>query len=277
MDNNRLANRNPNLRLRHLVLILSLALLVLIIGNSWDIVPPGHRGVAVTLGSVDDQPRPEGFTLKLPFVTSITHVCVQQVTVTGKAACYSSDLQTIDIQFAVLYHVPQGSVVKLHQQHRGDVVPSLIDPRAQEAIKTITSNYAAEKLVKSRAEIKAAWLTKLRESMGDLIEIVDLNIANIDLSDQLEDAIESKMVQEQQALAKTYELDKAKKSAEIVLVEAKAEAEAIRVKGEAVRQAPEVVQLEIVKKWNGVSPTTVMIAGDRATSTLLPLPGPESK
>jgi len=45
--------------------------------------------------------------------------------------------------------------------------------------------------------------------MSGLLTIVDFAITNIDLTDQLEKAIEDKQVKEQQALAKVYELQKA--------------------------------------------------------------------
>jgi regulator of protease activity HflC (stomatin/prohibitin superfamily) len=97
-----------------------------------------------------------------------------------------------------------------------------------------------------------------------------LAITNFDFTDELEKAIEQKTIREQEALAKHFELEKAKKDAEITYVNAEAEARAVKIKGEAIRLAPSVIQLEIVKKWNGVSPQSV-VTGRGGADVLLPL------
>jgi len=103
-----------------------------------------------------------------------------------------------------------------------------------------------------------------------LVELVDLPISNIDLTDELEKAIEQKQIKEQEALAKRYELEKAKRDAEITIVNAQAEAKSVQIKGAALRSAPAVIDLEIAKKWDGKSPTTVVV-GRGGSNVLLPL------
>jgi hypothetical protein len=90
------------------------------------------------------------------------------------------------------------------------------------------------------------------------------------LTDELEQAIELKQIKEQEALAKEYELRKAKKDAEITVVNAEAEAKAVKIKGAALKTSPEVIELEIAKKWNGESPATVVV-GKGGGNVLLPL------
>ena len=75
---------------------------------------------------------------------------------------------------------------------------------------------------------------------------------------------------EQAALQKEYELRKEQKEAEITVVRAKAEAEAVKIKGEALKSSPEVIQLEIAKKWNGISPLYISTTAGGA-NVLLPL------
>jgi regulator of protease activity HflC (stomatin/prohibitin superfamily) len=106
--------------------------------------------------------------------------------------------------------------------------------------------------------------------MVGLLTIVDFAITNIDLTDQLEKAIEDKQVKEQQALAKVYELQKAQKDAEIRIVNAKAEAEAIKITGDALAAAPKLIELELVKKWDGKAPQSV-VTSQGGANILLPL------
>lgn len=253
------------------VALVVVGIVIVMLLGMFSIVPPGHRGVSVTLGKVDPTVRPEGFNFKKPyFFEKIVKVPIQQITETGKASCFSSDLQLVEVSYAVLYRIPEGKVVELYQQYQGNPYTTLVEPRLNEALKQVVSAYRAEDVVKSRDKIKPIVLEKVQSELAGMIDIRDIPLSNVDLSDQLEQAIEAKQVQEQQALAKTYELQKANKEAEITVVNATAEAESVRIKGEALKASPEVIQLEIAKKWNGVSPTTVVI-NEGGANVLLPL------
>ena len=235
--------------------------------SCYHIVPPGHRGISVTLGTVDQRMRGEGFTLKKPFVEHIIDFPIRQATVEGRASAFSSDLQTVEVAFKTLLRVPENKVVTLYQQFQGDPYISLVEPRIQEELKQTTSLYRAEELIKSREKIKLEVLEKVKRAVGDLVFVTDMAITNFDFTDELERAIEQKTIREQEALAKSFELDKAKKEAEITIVNAEAEARSVKIKGEALRNSPDVIALEMVKKWNGVSPQSVMV--DRGGANIL--------
>src|SRR3954470_5608916 len=67
--------------------------MILLFSTCTYIVPPGKRGVKVTLGSVSPGVLKEGFGFKQPFVTKVDKISVRQETRSMPAACYSSDLQ----------------------------------------------------------------------------------------------------------------------------------------------------------------------------------------
>ncbi len=238
--------------------------------SCYHIVPPGHRGISVTLGKVDPNVRHEGLNFKKPFIEKLVDFPIRQNTVEGQAASYSSDLQTVQVAFKTLYRIPENQVVAIYQQYQGDPYQTLVEPRIQEELKQTTSLYRAEELVKSREKIKTEVLDKVKKAVGDLVFITDMAITNFDFTDELERAIEQKTIREQEALAKSFELDKARKDAEITVVNAEAEARSVKIKGEALRNAPDVISLEIVKKWNGVSPTSV-VTGRGGADILLPV------
>lgn len=237
----------------------------------YHIVPPGHRGISVTLGKVNAAELPEGITFKWPFIQRIIDFPIMQLKADGRAPSFSSDLQNISFNFTVMYRVPANQVVKLFQQYRGEPYATLIEPRVQETVKQVTAMSRAEDLVKNRERVKDDVLAKLRQAVGDVLQIVDISITNIDLSDQLEQAIEQKVVREQEALAKNFELDKEKKQAEITIVRAEAEAKSVSIKGDAIKSSPEVIQLEIAQRWDGKAPLSVSVGHGGGTNILLPL------
>jgi prohibitin 2 len=226
------------------------------------VVHPGFRGVEVTMGRVSSTFKPEGFGLKAPFVTTITPVSVRQQTAEDKAECYSSDLQQIHIELRVLFRVPESSVVRLFRDYDGAVFESLVAPRVHEALKEVVASQSAEQVVKNREHIKTRSLELTRTKVGSLLVVEDIVIQNIELTKELEQAIEAKMVQEQEASKSKYLQQRAQIEADTAVIKAKGEAESIRIRGDALKQNPAFVELQIVDKWDGITPRVVG-GGDR--------------
>ncbi len=239
---------------------------VLMAASGTYVVHPGYRGVEVTMGKVSPVFKPEGFGLKTPFVTTIHPVSVRQQTAEEKAECYSADLQQIHIELRVLFRIPEGSVVKLFQEFYGDPFESLVAPRVHEALKEVAALQSAEQIVKNREQIKTRALEIARKKVGTLLVVEDIVIQNIALTKELEHAIEAKMVQEQEAAKSKYLQQRAQIEADTSVIKAKGEAESIRIRGQALRDNPTYIDLQIVDKWDGLTP--LVIGGD---NLVLPL------
>jgi prohibitin 2 len=243
------------------VAILVFVLIVFAASGTY-VVQPGFRGIAVTLGRVSLQFKPEGFGFKQPFVTGIQQMSVRQQTRPMPAECYSSDLQQVKMEVHVLYRVPERSVVKIFQEYAGEPFDNLIAPRVQEAIKEVAASMSAEQIVKKREEVKIGALDLARKKIGtDFLEVVDVVLYNITLSPELEQAIELKMVQEQEAEKAKFTQLKAQIEADTAIIRAKGEAEAIQVRGQALRDNPDFIRLQILQNWNGRSPLVVGTEG----------------
>ncbi|MCX6894645.1 MAG: prohibitin family protein [Verrucomicrobia bacterium] len=258
-------------KLAKLIGIALLIFVLVVLGSTSSyIVEPGYRGVEVTLGKVSSVFKPEGFGWKTPFVTHIVPLTVRQQTKELSADCYSSDLQQVRTILRVLYRIPESSVVKIYQQFAGDPFDSLIAPRVQEALKEVTALQSAEQIVKKREDIKVKALAAARLKVGDILVIEDIVIQNIDLTKELETAIESKMVQEQEAAKAKFLQQKAEIEAATAIIKAKGEAESIKIRGEALKLTPAFIDLQIVEKWDGKSPLVIGGNGSGA-SILLPM------
>jgi len=234
------------------------------------VVQPGDRGVEVTLGKVSPVFKPEGFGYKTPFITTIVPVTIRQQTREAQAACYSSDLQQVKMDLRVLYRIPEASVVQIYQGYAGDPFDSLIAPRVQEAMKEVTALESAEQIVKNREEIKTKALAAARIKIGTMLVVEDVVIQNIDLSSELETAIEAKMVQEQEAAKAKFTQQKAQIEADTVVIKAKGDAESIKIRGEALKLTPAFIDLQIVEKWDGRAPLYVGGASGGGVNMLLP-------
>jgi len=221
------------------------------------VVQPGFRGVEVTMGKVSPAFKPGGFGLKAPLITTIHPISIRQQTAEDKSECYSADLQQIHVELRVLFRIPESSVVKLFQDFYGEPFESLVAPRVQEALKEVMALQSAELIVKNREQIKTRALDIARKKVGPMLVIEDIVIQNIALTKELEHAIEAKMVQEQEAAKSKYLQQRAQIEADTAVIQAKGEAESIRIRGQALKDNPAFVDLKIVDKWDGVPPLVI--------------------
>jgi prohibitin 2 len=231
------------------------------------VIEPGFRGVEVVLGKVSPDPKPEGFGFRAPLITAIHPVSIRQQTAQDKAECYSADLQQIGFELRVLFRIPEGSVVKLYQGFYGDPFETLIAPRIHEALKEVAAEQSAERIVTAREQIKTRALELARAKIGALLVIEDIVIQNIGLTRELEQAIEAKMVQEQEAQRSKFVQQRAQIEADTAVIKAKGEAESIRLRGEALKENPAFVDLQIVDKWDGFTP--LVIGGPGGSGVLM--------
>ncbi len=253
--------------------------LIVAASSSTYTVQPGYRGVQVTLGRVSPDAKPEGFGLKLPFVTHVYPRSIRQEKATFNAECYSSDLQQVTIRVSVLYRVPPAAVVPLFHEYQtdeagrrsgtGDPFVSLIEPRVAEAIKEITAQRTAEQIVRKREEVKRETLTLARTKATSLLLIEDIVLEDISLTRELEAAIEQKMVQEQEAAKARFKQQQAQVEANTLVIKARGEAESIDLRGKALRENPGVIDLQIVEQWDGVTP---LVVGPHAAGAGMLLP-----
>jgi prohibitin 2 len=266
---------NPNFLPRIILVGILVFAMVIAASTTTYVVEPGTRGIKVTLGKAADQFIPEGFGFKTPFVTSIVAVNVRQKTQGLRAECFSSDLQQVMLDLRVLYRVPEASVVQIFKEYAGDPFDSLIAPRVQEALKEVTALLTAEQIVKNREEVKQKALVATRLKIGTMLNVEDIVIRSIDLSAELERAIEAKMVAEQQAAQARFTQVQTQVEAETAVINARGEAEAIKVRGEALKLNLAFLRLKIVERWNGKSPLVVPAdPNNTGAGLLLPL-GPE--
>ncbi len=257
-------NKKIDMKLKQLVLITAATLL-----SGCTIVDPGEVGVKVSMGQMNRNLLKPGVQIYIPGVDSIYKYSTKQETLAGTAMPLTSDQQPITLQYKVLFNLPEGEILTLYEKYTGDPFQKLVDPQIQEAIRQVVAQYKADQVTKSVNLIKNQVLSMTRENVKGLVNVVDIPITHVDLPEVLQHAIAQKQVMEQQALQKQYELDKAKKEAEITIATAEAQAKSIQLQSDALQKSPQLIEYEKVKRWDGKLPNTVITGG--ASGTLFQL------
>ena len=232
------------------------------------IVPPGHTGVVVTLGKVEEGVLQEGLHFKLPFVQSVVMIDNRITKLEVNTEAFSSDLQTVQTTLAINYRVDTAKSYSIYKNIGGDYETVLVTPAVNEVLKAIAAQYTAEQSVTNRALISDGLVDGLNEKLNDIgLFVTDVNIINFDFSEAFITAIEEKQVAQQQLLKAETEkqtaITNAEAEAEALKVKAQAEADALQIKAAAEAEAnraisesltEDLINYHTVEKWNGELP-----------------------
>lgn len=248
--------------------------------SSFVVVDAGYVGVVKRLGAVQPEFLPEGFHFKAPFVDAVQKFDVRLSKAESDAGASSKDLQVVRTKIAVQYSM-NAALMPITLQRIGTrlvVEKTLIDPAIMESVKAITALYTAEQLITKRDEVKDRIQAQIdsflnetlreKELMGSLT-IANIAITDFDFSAEFNRAIEEKVRAEQEALKAKNEKLKRVTQAEAaaaektlaadamayeIEVQSKARADAIEREAKALKDNPQLIQLRIAEKWNGVLP-----------------------
>lgn len=251
------------------------------------VVGPNERGVRITLGSASENAMGSGFKIKWPIISEIRKISVATQNSSANLDVFSKDLQSVEMNINVIYHYTPEKVVKIVTDFQEDPVETVLTPMVHEALKEICKDLNSEEIVQRRDYVsqKANTLLNTNISKYDIFTIERLVITNVELSPKLNQAIESKMIQEQEAQKAQFtqkqketeaetqrivaqglanaEIEKARGKAQAIELEATANASAIEKIGKALTENPLALEELRIKRWDGVMPKTILSSGTK--------------
>jgi prohibitin 2 len=246
-------------------LVIGIVLLIVILSNlPFTTVGGTEVGVVTKFGQIQSQPLSSGLHVISPFGTEVIKMSVQVQKDQVKASAASKDLQTVSTEVAVNYHLNSDRVIDIYRSFKNNIAETLVSPALQESVKAATAKYTAEELVTKRETVRDEMEQNVKDKMANTGVTVDgFNIIDLDFSPQFNQAIEAKVTAEQNALAAKNKLDQVNYESQQLVVQAKAEAEAIQLKSQAANNDKYIqlqqleVQKEFASKWNGILPVNL--------------------
>lgn len=245
------------------------------------VIPAGHVGVMFNVfGGVQDRELTEGFHIVLPVLQQVTQYDVRQqeitlATTTGdQINARSSEGLDIGVDVTVIYQVVASEAARLHQ----DIGPSYVNVRLRPQIRTAVrdgiANYNAAALISTlRMDLQRGIEQSLATSLApDNVRILGVLLRDVRIPTLITNAIEEKQAAEQQVEVEENRRRQAEIAAQRRVIEAEGErdaaiaratgeAEAIRLRAEALRGNPDLIQLEFAQR---LAPTvqTIMLPTD---------------
>jgi regulator of protease activity HflC (stomatin/prohibitin superfamily) len=254
--------------------------LTMIFARSWVQVPPGQVGTVYDPfgGGIQSVDLGDGWHLIKPWANlQLWTVRTQEYTMSGQhdegavigddsMICQTKEGLQVKVDSTVIFHIDPGYAHRLWKSVGPNYINTIVRPAAREAVRSVVSQYpimsvysnaAPENLQQTgvtsypgkRKEVEDQIFAALGpsfESKGIKLERVLLR--NVDyMSEQYENAIVNKQVAQQQVLTQQFTLEIERIKAQQKILQSEGQAEAIRLRGEALRANMGVVRYEFVR------------------------------
>jgi len=135
---------------------------------------------------------------------------------------------SIHVDITVRYHPMPDKIGFIHEKFTKSYVTVLVIPEVRSTVRQVMGRYTAEEIYSTkRAEVETAIRTETETILQkNFVNSPAVLIRSILLPDQIKNAIENKLQQEQEALAYQFRLDKEKSEAERKRIAAEGESRA---------------------------------------------------
>jgi regulator of protease activity HflC (stomatin/prohibitin superfamily) len=230
-------------------------LLLYLLLNSFVTVGPGQRGVLLTWGAPSSSVLSSGLHFVVPVAQRVELMNVRTQNYVNQDSAASADLQDVQTEISVNYHVDPADVVTVFQRLGGDdaIGPVVLAPAVSNAVKAVTAAYNAQDLITERDAVRSRIEDQIRSAVTPFSIVIDaVNITNFSFSSDFTTAIEAKQVAQQKAQQAQYTLQQAEVNAQQTVVEAKAQAEANNLKQASI--TPGLIAMTAAQAWDGHLP-----------------------
>jgi regulator of protease activity HflC (stomatin/prohibitin superfamily) len=238
-------------------------------------IDTGNIGVESTLGQVKKETMPPGVYFTM--FKRVTEVSAKELRLElADMKPQTKDKITLaDMDVDIFYQIDPSKAAEIMTKWPGDAVElkgedgvrlgnNYVTRQAREAIYNAVAKYGSDTVHTERVNIAADVVKSLQadldESAGKgMFFVRSANVRNLVTDPALEQSIKEAANRNFQIAAKQKEVELAKAEADRKRVEAQGEADAIRLRAQAIQAqgGKEYVELEAIKKWNGVLPTTM--------------------
>lgn len=236
-------------------LFLGLVLVMFFGACGFEQVDTGHRGIETRFGKVVSDSLPEGLYFYNPATSDIKEIDVRVQTFNYDIECYTKDIQQASIKIGILANVRRDAAHLLFRDYGSEWDEKILQPVATGTIKTVIGKWDAVDLVSNREKARLEIEEVLKITLSEKnIELNKIELVNIDYNDQFEKAVENKVTAIQAAIEAQNRTKQISEEANQRVISAKAEAESMRIRANALTQNKSLVEYEAVQKWNGVLP-----------------------
>lgn len=195
-------------------------------------IKPGERAVIFrkfSTGLDKENVFTPGFLMKWPWNEMYIYD-VKETKVEERMDVLDKSGLTLSVDVSVRFHPLYSRIGWIHENFGPDYVNRLVIPEVRSTVRRVMGRFTAEEIYSTkRSAVETAIITETEEilkSANNNISMKALLIRSIVLPEQIKQAIENKLEQEQEALAYKFRLEKEQSEAERKKIAAEGEATA---------------------------------------------------
>jgi len=252
-------------------------------------ISTGELGVVKVFGEARYVVTP-GINFRLWLTNTVERYDIKTREIDLTFQAYSKDAQTVTGQIAVQYQIKPDMVLEINRQFGSlEVLEQKLRAVITERAKSVFSDKGAMNIVETRSALSGEIEQRITPALEQYhVTITMVALADISFNDAFENAVELKMIAEQEKLRADYDKERAiikaeeqlavaEREAKAVIMKAQGDAEALRIMQEAwsalsseVKEA--MLRQAFYEKWNGILPEVMagdsidLILGTRPTS-----------
>ena len=210
---------------------------LLIVSMTWFttacvVIEDGEVGVSKSFGAIRDKPLPAGVAFAAPVVRQVETWNVKLQELKETAQVPSSEGLLVGLDTSLLFQVQPQMAPSIRKTVGWNYGNNLLVPYFRNALRDVVSGYQVKKIYaevgrKEIAEKIQAFLERNLEPRG--IRVVDVLLRDVKLPQRFKESIEAKLTAEQRVAQKQFELEQARKDAEIEVARAEGAAQAQKI------------------------------------------------
>ena len=246
--------------------VVVLIVFLVIVFNSFVIVNAGNVKVLTQFGRTTGTVFNPGFHMKAPFIQSTVNYSTRQVTYEtsddseSSTANFrdfvidttSSDGQQITLKYTIRFSIDAKQAVWILNNigTMDDLVEKVVKAESRSISRNIPKKYTAAQLYsKGVFDVQEEIYNTLKDKFNkNGVILDDFLLRKIDFTEQYFNVLEEKQIAQERIVVEKNILEQEKIKKDQVIVQAQAEAEQIRIKGEALKLYPQIIQLEFIQK-----------------------------
>ena len=228
------------------IILAVVAVIVLILSSATFVtIQPGERGVIFrkfTTGLDKEHIYQPGFKIIAPWNEMYIYNVKEQQEEQELDVLDKNGLN-IAMDVSVRFNPTHSGVGYLHENFGKGYITQLVIPEVRSTVRRVAGNYTAEEIYSTkRTEVETSIKEETRKVLkNNHVAMKALLIRSIRLPDQIKNAIEKKLKEEQEALAYEYRLERERSEAERKQIQAEGEARANEIISESL--TPELLKM----------------------------------
>ncbi|MDR1008840.1 MAG: prohibitin family protein [Rickettsiales bacterium] len=240
--------------------ILLILVAILLLSNSFATLAEGEVGVRTRLGKAASQTISAGMYFKIPFVDDIKKFDIRTQKRLYKASSYTRDIQTAEGNVSLSFSLEPSTVIETYKTYGLDWENRIIPQNLEQVVKSEIGKWDAVSLIANRDVVTEKIAAELKRLFSEKypVRIESFQLVDLSYSNNFERAIEAKVIAIEKAKEAENKTKQIQEEANQKLISAKAEAESMRIRANALVQNKSLIDYEAVQKWDGKLPQYMM-------------------